>query len=49
MVRLARLEDSDGQHESVVTVGGRDEIIKVDVVTCGSMVGCCERKRFRSL
>jgi hypothetical protein len=36
MVGLARLEDGDGQRESIHIVGGRGEIVRLDIVTCGS-------------
>jgi hypothetical protein len=47
MVGLARLEDGDGQRQSIL-VGGRGEIVRVGVMTCGSKVGYSESKSFRS-
>jgi hypothetical protein len=44
-----RLEDGDGQYESIHIVGEPGEIITVDVVTCGVVVGYCESKNFLSL
>jgi hypothetical protein len=47
MVGLVILEDGDGQRQSIL-VGGRGEIVRVGVMTCGSKVGYCERKVFDS-